>query len=88
MRRVKEEGEKAGLKLSIQKKKKKIMASGTITSWQIDGGKVEAVTVFIFFCSKITTDSDCSHEIKRHLFLGRKAMINLDSALKSKNITC
>ena len=79
---VKEESEKVGLKLNIQKTK--IMASGPITSWQIDG---ETVTDFILGCSKITTDGDCSHEIKRHLLLGRKAMTNLDSILKSRDIT-
>jgi len=79
--RVKEESEKAGLKFNIQKTK--IMASGPITSWQIEGGKVETVTDFIFFGSKITADCDCSHEIKRCLLLGRKAMTNLDSVLKS-----
>ena len=73
--RVKEESEKTGLKLNIQKTK--IMASGPITSWQTEGEKVEAVTDFLFVGSKITVDSDCSHEIKRHLFLGRKAMTNL-----------
>ena len=73
--KVKEESEKAGLKLNIQKTK--IMASGPITSWQINGEKVEAVTDFIFLGSKITVDGDCSHEIKRHLLLGRKAMTNL-----------
>ena len=83
--RVKEEGEKAGLKLSIQKTK--IMASSLITSWQIDGETVETVTDFIFLGSKITADRDCSHEIKRHLFLGRQAMTNLDSILKSRDIT-
>ena len=80
-----EENEKAGLKLNIHKTK--IMASGPITSWQIEGEKVEAVTVFIFLGSKITEDGDCSHEIKIHLFLGRKAMINLDRVLKSNDIT-
>ena len=75
----------AGLKLSIQKTK--IMASGPITSWQIEGEKVEAVTDFIFLGSKITTDGDCSHEIKRRLLLGRKAMTNLGSVLKNKDIT-
>ena len=85
--RVKEESETAGLKLSIQKKKKKIMASGTITSWQIDGGKVEAVTDFIFLGSKITEDSECSHEITRHLLPGRKAVTNLDIVLKSRDFT-
>ena len=80
--KVKEESEKVGLKLNIQKTK--IMASCPITSWQIDG---ETVSDFIFLASKITADGDCSHEIKRHLLLGRKAMINLDSILKSKDIT-
>ena len=83
--RVKEKSEKAGLKLNI--KKTKIMTSGPITSWQIDGGKVQTVTDFIFLGSKITADDDCSHEIKRHLLLGRKAMTNLDSILKSRDIT-
>ena len=83
--KVKEESEKAGLKLSIQKTK--IMASGPVNSWQIERKKVEAVTDFIFLGSKTTADSDCSHEIKRHLLLGRKAMTNLDSVLKSKYIT-
>ena len=83
--RVKEEREKAGLKLNIQKAK--IMASGPITSWEIEGGKVEAVTDFIFLDSQITADGDCSHKIKRCLLLGRKAMTNLDSVLKSKYIT-
>ena len=83
--KVKEESEKAGLKLSIQKMK--IMASGPITSWQIDGEKVETVTDFIFLGSKITADGDCSHEIKRCLLLGRKVMTNLGSNLKSKDIT-
>ena len=77
---VKEESEKAGLKLNIQKTK--IMASGPITSWQTEGGKVEAVTEFPFLGSKISADGDCSHEIKRGLVLGRKAMTNLDSILK------
>ena len=81
--KVKEESEKAGLKLNIQKKMK-ITASGPITSWQTDGGKV---TDFLFLCSKITADGDCSHEIKRRLLLERKAMTNLDSALKSRDIT-
>ena len=81
----KEESEKAGLKLNIQKTK--IMASGPITSWQIDGETVETVADFIFLGSKITVDGDCSHEIKRHLLIGRKAMTNLDSNLKSKDIT-
>ena len=75
--KVKEESEKVGLKLNIQKTK--IMASGTITSWEIDGETVETVTKFIFLCSKITADGDCSHEIKRCLLLGRKTMTNLDS---------
>ena len=82
--KVKEESEKAGLKLNIQKTK--IMASGPITSWQIDGETVETVRVFIFLASKITADGNCSLEIKRHLFLGRKAMTNLDSVLKSSLI--
>ena len=84
--KVKGESEKAGLKLNIQKTK--IMASGPITSWQIDGEIMEIVTDFIFLGSKITADGDCSHEIKRHLLLGRKAMMNLDSILKSRDITC
>ena len=83
--KLKEESEKAGLKLNIQKTK--IMASGPITSWQIDGETMETVTDFIFLCSKITADGDCSHEIKRHLLLGRKSMTNLDSILKSRDIT-
>ena len=83
--KVKKESEKVGLKLSIQKTK--IMVSGPITSWQIDGQKVETVTDFIFLGSKITSDGDCSHEIKRRLLLGRKAMTNLDSILKSRDIT-
>ena len=83
--KVKEESEKVGLKLNIQKTK--IMASSLITSWQIDGEKVETVADFIFLGSKITADGDCSHEIKRHLLLGRKAMTNLDSILKSRDIT-
>ena len=82
--KVKEESEKPGLKLSIQKTK--IMASGPITSWQIDGETMETVTDFIFLGSKITADGDCTHEIKRHLLFGRKAMINLDSILKSRDI--
>ena len=82
--RVKDESEKAGLKLSIQKTK--IMASGPITLWQIDGETMETVTDFILRGSKITADGDCSHEIKRHLLLGRKAMTNLDSILKSREI--
>ena len=83
--KVKEESKKAGLKLSI--KKTKIMASGPITSWQIDGETMEIVRDFIFLDSKITADGDCSHEIKRSLLLGRKAMTNLDSILKSRDIT-
>ena len=83
--KVKAEREKAGLKLNIQKTK--IMASGPITSWQIDGETVETVADFIFGGSKITADGDCSHEIKRHLLLGRKIMTNLDSILKSRDIT-
>ena len=82
--KVKEESEKAGLKLNIQKTK--IMASGPITSWQIDGQIVETVSDFIFLVSKITTDGDCSHEIKRRLLLRRKVMINLYSRLKSRDI--
>ena len=83
--KVKEKSEKVGLKLSIQKTK--IMASSPITSWQIDGETMETLRDFIFLGSKITTDGDCSHEIKRHLLLGRKAMTNLDSILKSRDIT-
>ena len=83
--KVKEESEKAGLKLNIQKTK--IMASGPITSWEIDGETMETVIDFLFLCSQITADGDCSHEIKRHLLLGRKAMTNLDSILKSRGIT-
>ena len=83
--KVKVESEKFGLKLNIQKTK--IMASGPITSWQIDGETVETVSNFIFGGSKITADSDCSHEIKRHLLLGRKVMTNLDSIFKSRDIT-
>ena len=83
--KVKEESEKVGLKLNIQKTK--IMSSGPITSWQIDGETMEMVTDFIFFGSKITADGDCSHAIKRCLLLGRKAMTNLDSILKSRDIT-
>ena len=83
--KVKEESEKVGLKLNIQKTK--IMASSPITSWQIDGETVEKVRDFIFLGSKITADGDCSHEIKRHLLLGRKSMTDLDSILKSRNIT-
>ena len=82
---VKEESEKVGLKLNIQKTK--IMASGPITSWQIDGETVETVTDFIFLGSKFTADGDCSHEIKRCLLFGRKVMTNLDSVLKSRDIT-
>ena len=82
--KVKEESEKVGLKLNIQKTN--IMASGPITSWQIDGETMETVTVFIFLGSKVTEDGDCSHEIKRRLFLGRKAMTNLDSIFKSRDI--
>ena len=85
MMKVKEESEKAVLKLNIQKMK--IMASGPITSWQIDGLTMEIVRDFIFFGSKITADGDCSQEIKRCLLLGRKAMTNLDSILKSRDIT-
>ena len=83
--KVKEESEKAGLKFNIQKTK--IMASGPITSWQIDGETMETVTDFIFCGSKITADGDCSHEIKRRLLLGRKVLTNLDSILKSRDIT-
>ena len=80
--KVKEESEKAGLKLNIQKTK--IMASGSVTSWQIEGENMEAVIDFIFFGSKIIMNGDCSHEIKRHLLLGRKAVTNLDSILKDR----
>ena len=83
--KVKEESEKVGLKLHIQKTK--IMASGPITSWEIDGETGETVSDFIFLGSKITADGDCSHEIKRHLLLGRKVMTNLDNILKSRGIT-
>ena len=83
--KVKEESEKAGLKYNIQKTK--IMASGPITSWQVDGETMETVTDFIFLGSNITADGDCSHETKRHLLLGRKAMTNLDSVFKSRDIT-
>ena len=83
--KVKEESEKVGLQLNIQKTK--IVASGPITSWQIDGETVETVSDFIFLGSRITTDGDCSHEIKRRLLLGRKVMTNLDSKLKSRDIT-
>ena len=87
--RVKEESERAGLRLNIKKKQKtKIMASGPITAWQIEGEKVEVVTDFLFLGSKITADSDCSHEIKRHLLFGRKAMTNLDSITKSETSLC
>ena len=82
--KVKEESEKVGLKLSIQKTK--IMASAPITSWEIDGETIETVTDVIFLGSKITADGDCSHEIKRHLFFTRKAMTDVDSALKSRDI--
>ena len=85
MIKVKEESEKVGLKLNIQKTK--IMASGPTTSWEIDGETVETVSDFIFLGSKITADGDCSHEIKRHFLLGRKIMTNLDSILKSRDIT-
>ena len=84
--KVKEESEKVGLKLNIQKTK--IMASGPNTSWEIDGETVGTVSDFIFWGSKITADGDCSHEIKRHLLLGRKVMTNLDSIFKSRDITC
>ena len=83
--KVKEENEKVGLKLNIQKTK--IMASGPITSWQIDGETMETVTGFIFLGCKVTADSDCSHEVKRHFLLGRKAMTNLDSIFKSRDVT-
>ena len=83
--KVKEDSEKVGLKLNIQKRK--IMASGPITSWEIDGETVETVSDFILGGSKITTNADCSHELKRHLLLGRKVMTNLDSILKSRDIT-
>ena len=85
MMMVKEESENAGLKLNIQKTK--IMVSGPITSWQIDGETVETMADFIYLGSKITVDGDCSHEIKRCLILGRKVMINLDSIFKSRDIT-
>ena len=85
LRKVNEESEKVGLKLNIQKTK--IMASGPISSWEIDGEPVETVSDFIFLCSKITVDGDCSHEIKRRLLLGRKVMTNLDSIFKSRDIT-
>ena len=83
--KVKEESEKVGLKLNIQKTK--IMASGPITPWEIDGQTAETVSDFIFLGSKITADGDCSHDIKRHLLLGRKVMTNLDSIFKSRNVT-
>ena len=83
--KMKEKSEKAGLKLNIQKTK--IIASGPIMSWQVDGETMETVTDFIFLGSQITADGECSHEIKRHLLLGRKAMTNLDSILKSRDIT-
>ena len=84
--KLKEESEKVGLKFNIQKTN--IMASGSITSWQIDGETMETVTDFIFLVPKITADGDCSHEIKRRLFLERKVVTNLDSILKSRDITC
>ena len=84
--KVKEESEKVGLKLNIQKTK--IMASGPITSWQIDGETMEIVADYIFLGSKITADGDCSHEIKRRLLLGRKVMINLDNILKTETLLC
>ena len=84
--KVKEESEKVGLKLNIQETK--IMASGPITSWEIDGETVETVSDFIFLGSKITADGDCSHEIKRHLLLGRKVMTNLDSIFKAETLLC
>ena len=83
--KVEEESEKAGLRLNIHRTK--ILASASITSWQIEGETVETMTYFIFLGSKITADGDCSHEIKRHLLLGRKVMTNLDSMLKSRDIT-
>ena len=83
--KVKEESEKVGLKLNIQKTK--IMTSSSIVSWEIDGETMKTVREFIFLGSKITADADCSHDIKRHLFLGRKAMTNLDSLLRSRDIT-
>ena len=83
---MKEGSEKAGLKLNIQKTE--IMISGPITSWQIDGEMMETVTDFIFWSSIVTADGDCSHEIKRHLFLGRKVMTNLDSILKAETLLC
>ena len=86
LRKVKQESEKVGLKLNIQKTK--IMAFGPVTSWQIDGETKEIVSDSVFLGTKITADGDCSHEIKRHLFLGRKAMTNLDSILKSRTLLC
>ena len=83
--KVKEKSEKVGLKLNIQKTK--IMASGPMSSWQVDGETMQSVTDFIFGGSKITADGDCSHEIKRHLLLGRKVMTNLDSILKTRDVT-
>ena len=85
LKKVKVESEKVGLKLNIQKMK--IMASDPITSWEIDGERAESVSDFLFWGSKITADGDCSHEIKRHILLGRKVMINLDSIFKSRDIT-
>ena len=84
--KLKEESEKASFKLNIQKTN--IMTPGSITSWQIEGEKVETLTDFIFLCFKITVDGDFSHEIKRHLLLGRKAMTNLDSVLKNRDMIC
>ena len=84
--KVKEKSENAGLKLNIQKTK--IMASDSITSWRIEGETMETVSDFVFLGSKITADGDCSHEIKRHLLLGRKAMTNLDSILKAETLLC
>ena len=84
--KVKEESEKVGLKLNIQKTK--IMASGPITSWKIDGETMKTVSDFIFLCSKITADGDCSHEITSHLLLGKKVMTNLDSILKAEMLLC
>ena len=86
MMKVKQESEKVGLKLNIQKMK--IMASGPITSWEIDGETVETVSDFIFWSSKITADGDCSHDMKRRLLLGRKVMTNLDSILKTETLLC
>ena len=84
--RVKEKWEKAGLKVNIKKKETQLMASGSITSWQIEGGKEEIMMDFLYFGSKITEDGDCSHEIRRCLLLGRKAVTNIDSVLKSRDI--